>query len=165
MPRSTIVGVSLTALLPTGQYDSSHLINLGTHRWAFKPEAGISVPIRRWTLDGYVGVWLFTANDEFFPGNIRRTQDPITAIQGHVSYTIRPRLWLAFDSTWYSGGTTSLDGVPKSDLQRNSRAGAAISLPLGTRQSLKIAYSTGATTRIGGDFNTVSVAWQMTWIH
>ena len=103
-PRKAIVGTSVTVLVPTGEYDRTKLINLGNHRWAFKPEVGVAVPIGRWDIDAYAGVWLFTANDDFFPGGLERTQDPILAIQGHVSYTFKPRLWLAVDSTWYSGG-------------------------------------------------------------
>jgi len=162
--RTTIVGVSLTAQLPTGQHMPSKLINLGSNRWGFKPEIGVSVPVRRWTLDGYAGMTFFTANSEFYPGLSRLEQDPITAVQGHASYTIRPRFWAALDATWYSGGTTSIDGVSKANLQRNSRIGATLSLPLAARQSLKIAYSTGATTRIGGDFDTIAFAWQMLWL-
>ena len=164
-PRSTIVGVSLTTILPTGQYYSDRLVNIGSNRWSFKPEVGVSVPVQRWTLDAYAGTWFFTANDEFFPGTSTREQDPVYAFQGHVSYTIRPRFWLAFDATWYGGGTSTVDGVEKADLQRNSRLGASISLPLGQRQSLKVSYSAGATTRVGGDFKTIAVAWQMVWIH
>ena len=52
----------------------------------------------------------------------------------------------------------------KADLQRNSRIGATFSAPFGKRQSLKFSYSTGATTRIGGDFDTFGVAWQMAWL-
>jgi len=163
-PRSTIIGVSLSAAPPTGQYASNRLLNLGSNRWAFKPEAGLSVPVRRWTFDAYAGVVFFTANDQFYPGNVRREQDPVFALQGHTSYTIRPRLWAAFDATWYSGGTTTINGVQNADLQRNSRLGATLSLPLGARQSLKFSYSAGATTRIGGDFTTFAVAWQMTWL-
>ena len=101
-PRKAIVGTSVTVLVPTGEYDRTKLINLGNHRWGFKPEVGLAVPIGRWDIDAYTGVWLFTANDDFFPGSKERTQDPILAIQGHVSYTFKPRLWLAVDSTWYS---------------------------------------------------------------
>jgi Putative MetA-pathway of phenol degradation len=162
--RGTIVGVSLSAIVPTGQHMPDKLVNLGSNRWSFKPEIGISIPVRRWTLDGYAGVWLFGRNTSFYPGLSTLEQDPVTAIQGHASYTIRPRLWAAFDATWYAGGTTAIDGVSKADLQRNSRIGATLSLPLGTRQSLKVAYSTGATTRIGGDFDSFAVAWQMLWI-
>jgi hypothetical protein len=163
-PRSTIIGVSLTAVVPTGQYSPQRLINLGSNRWAFKPEAGVSVPLGRWSVDGYAGVWFFEANDEFYPGSSQRTQNPVVAVQGHASYTIRPRMWAAVDATWYSGGRSTINGIEKDDLQRNSRLGATISIPIGARQSLKASYSAGATTRIGGDFNTLAVAWQMTWI-
>jgi hypothetical protein len=163
-PRNTIAGVSLSVVTPGGQYDRTKLVNLGANRWAFKPEVGLSHAIRRWTLEGYAGVWLFTANDAFYTGSSVRTQEPVKALQGHVSYTLRPRLWFAFDGTWYSGGTTTIDGVDKGDLQRNSRVGATASLPITARQSVKVAYSTGATTRIGADFNTVAVTWQLTWL-
>jgi hypothetical protein len=162
--RPTIAGVSLSVVTPGGQYDRQKLVNLGANRWAFKPEFGMSHAIRRWTIEGYGGVWFFTANDVFYPGTALRTQDPIVALQGHVSYTVRPRLWLAFNGTWYSGGTTTVDGVDKADLQRNSRLGATLSLPITQRQSAKVAYSTGATTRTGADFNTVAVTWQITWL-
>jgi outer membrane putative beta-barrel porin/alpha-amylase len=163
--RSTIVGVSLTTVLPLGQYHGNRLVNLGTNRWAFKPEAGVSIPAGRWTLDAYGGVWLFAANDDFYPGGVRREQDSIFALQGHVSYTLRPRLWAAFDATWYSGGVTTIGGVERDDRQRNSRVGATLSIPLRRTQSFKITYSTGATTRVGGDFNTIAIAWQTVWTH
>ena len=163
--RPTIVGVSLTVVPPLGKYEPVKLINLGSNRWSFKPEVGISRLIRRkWTLDGYVGVWMFTENSEFYPGSAVRTQEPVLSLQGHVSYTFRPRLWLAVDGTWYSEGTTSIDGVEKADLQRNSRLGVTASLPIARQQSLKITGSTGATTRIGADFQTVGVAWQLSWL-
>jgi hypothetical protein len=162
--RNTIAGVSLSVVPPGGQYDPQRLVNLGANRWAFKPEVGLSHAIRRWTIDGYAGVWLFTTNDAFYTGSSVRTQDPVVALQGHASYTLRPRFWFAIDATWYSGGTTTVDGVAKGDLQRNSRLGATVSLPLTPRQSAKVAYSTGATTRVGADFNTIAVTWQFTWL-
>ena len=160
-PRRTIVGASMTVAPPLGKYDETKLVNLGSNRWSFKPEVGISHPAGRWTFDAYAGVWFFTENDEFYPGASRREQDPIAALQGHVSYTLGRRAWIALDGTFYSGGTTTIDGVDKADLQRNSRLGATLALPLGSRQSLKFAYSAGATTRVGADFSTVAVAWQL----
>lgn len=37
-PRTTL-GASLVVIAPTGQYDPSKLINLGTNRWSVKPES------------------------------------------------------------------------------------------------------------------------------
>jgi hypothetical protein len=163
-PRRTIVGVSLTAIAPTGQYDGTKLINLGTNRWAFRPEVGVSVPRGRWDLDAYLGVWLFLHNDDFYPGNSSRAQDAMVAFQAHWSYTFRPRLWLAADGTWYAGGDARVNGGEPAGGVNNSRLGLTLSLPAGRQQSFKIAYSAGAIVRSGSNFKTVSVGWQWVWL-
>jgi hypothetical protein len=161
--RRTIIGSSLTVSPPIGQYDPAKLVNLGANRWSFKPEAGISHAIGKWTVDGYAGVWLFTTNSAYYTGSSIRTQDPIYAVQGHGSYTFKPRLWVAFDATWYSGGTATVDAVRQANQQRNTRIGATLSLPLMRRQSVKVSATKGATTRAGADFTTVSATWQFSW--
>ena len=160
-PRRTIVGVSLSAAPPLGQYDAARLVNLGANRWSFKPEVGMSIPAGRWTIDSYAGLLFFTDNDEYYPGRSHRSQDPVFALQAHVSYTLAHRAWIAVNGTWYSGGQTQLDGVQNADLQRNTRLGATYAQPIGRRQSLKFAYSAGATTRVGADFRTFTVGWQV----
>ena len=89
-PRTTL-GASLSISAPTGQYDPDKLINIGTNRWAFKPEIGLTIPHGRWMFDVFAGVWLFSANPDFF-GGVHREQDPMPTLQGHVSYTFRPQL-------------------------------------------------------------------------
>jgi hypothetical protein len=158
-----VVGASLTTRVPIGQYYDNKLINLGTNRWSFRPEGAITYLTGRWAFDGYLGVWLFTSNDSFFPGHSVRTQDPIVSVQTHVSRVFRRSAWAAVDATWYGGGQTNIDGVPGDDRQRNARVGATVSVPLGRRQALRISYSTGAVVRVGGDFNTVGIAWQRTF--
>ncbi|BCS32292.1 hypothetical protein TBR22_A15020 [Luteitalea sp. TBR-22] len=163
-PRRTIVGTSLTVAAPTGEYDGAKLINIGTNRWAVKPELGVAVPAGRWDVDAYAGVWLFTANGDFFPGGQRRTQEPVLAVQAHVGYTFRPRLWLAVDTTWYGGGQARVEGGAPGTGLNNSRLGATLSLPVGRSQSLKVAYSSGVSVRTGTDFDTLSVGWQKLWL-
>jgi hypothetical protein len=162
--RSFIVGTSVTVSAPTGQYDPNKLINIGTNRWGFKPELGISYPVKKkLDLDLYFGAWLFTHNSKYFPGSKLRQQHPVTSLQGHISYTLRPRLWMAADVTWYRGGAVTIDhGTPTSE-QNNSRAGVTVSLPLSTKQSFKFAYNAGTTARIGSDFQTLTLAWQYSW--
>ncbi|MCI0660521.1 MAG: transporter [Acidobacteria bacterium] len=160
---ATTLGASLLAIAPTGQYDPAKLINIGSNRWSFKPEVGLSHPIGHWYLELYGGVWLFTDNHNFFGGS-RRKQKPIAAIQAHVSYTIRPRFWLAANATYYTGGRTIIDETIRADLQRNTRIGVALSLPVSRRYSAKIAWARGVKTRFGGDFNSVAISWQYAWI-
>ena len=161
-PKTTL-GASLNISAPTGQYDPDKLINLGTNRWAFKPEIGLTIPHDRWMFDLFAGVWLFTDNPDFF-GGVHREQDPMPTLQGHVSYTFRPSLWLALDSTYYFGGETSANGVPAGDRKENSRVGLTLSLPAGKKQSLKFNYSRGATARLGSNFTTFGIGWQYTWL-
>jgi hypothetical protein len=163
-PRKTIVGTSLTVTAPTGEYDRTKLINLGTNRWSVKPEIGVAMPAGRWDVDAYLGVWLFSDNGDFYPGGLRRSQDPVVALQGHVSYTFKPRLWLAIDSTWYSGGRAQVEGGQPGLGFSNSRLGATLSLPVGRSHSFKVAYSSGVSVRTGTDFRMVSIGWQKLWI-
>ncbi len=160
-PRTTL-GASVVVVTPTGQYDPAKLVNLGTNRWAVKPEVGVSHPAGRWWLEGYAGAWLFSDNTDFFGGS-RRAQSAIMTLQGHVSYAFRPRLWMAGDATFYTGGRTTVDGVAKADLQRNSRFGLTMAVPLNRRSSVKASWARGLTTRIGGDFTTLAVGYQFLW--
>ena len=159
-PRTTIIGASITVAAPSGEYDRTKLINLGNHRWAFKPEVGIAVPKGPWDVDVYLGVWLFTTNSDYYPGERVRTQDALVALQGHVSYTFKPRLWLAVNATWYDGGAARVDAGDPIGAVKNSRVGATLSIPASRRQSLKISYSDGMTVRAGTDFRTIAVAYQ-----
>jgi hypothetical protein len=161
-PPKTTLGASLQVVMPTGQYDGERLINIGTNRWAFRPELGLSHPAGKWTFELHTGAWFFTPNDDFFGGQ-RRTQDPIFAVQGHVGYSFRPTFWLSANLTYYAGGRTTLDGVLKDDRQSNARVGMTLAVPVFRGHSLKAAWSRGATTRIGQNFTTLSAAYQYRW--
>jgi len=159
-----VIGTSLTVLTPIGQYDPARLINLGLNRWAFKPEVGASRRFGPWALDLYGGVWFFTANSAFFPGTSVRTQAPVGAGEMHLSYVARPRLWASLDGNFWTGGRTTRNGTENFDYQRNSRAGATVSVPLTRKQSLKFSYSRGAYISIGGNYQNFSAAWQYSWL-
>jgi hypothetical protein len=158
-PKTTL-GASVTVVAPFGQYDSSKLINLGTNRWAFKPELGLSQPIGHWALEFYAGVWLFEDNDNFFGGQVKK-QDPLTTYQTHIVYEVSPHLWFAVDITYYDGGSTTLNGQPQNDRQGNTRGGLTLSVPITQDQSLKLAWSRGVSTRIGSSFDSIGAAWQL----
>lgn len=169
--QKTLLGLSLKVTAPTGQYDSTKLINLGTNRWAFKPELGLSRRWGNWILDAYGAVWLFTENPEFFsqneyvPGVQNQVADPVLVAETHLSYDFRPRLWVSLDANFWRGGTLTVGGVEIPEtLQENSRVGVTASFPVSRHQSVKLSYAWGAYIRFGGDFQVFSVAWQYSWI-
>jgi hypothetical protein len=161
-PQATL-GFSLSVSAPSGEYFPDKLVNIGTNRWAAKTEFGLTYPAGKWLLETYVGAWWFGDNDDFFGGNLRE-QAPLTSLQAHVSYTFKPRLWVALNTTYYEGGQTTLNGVHKADRQSNSRGGITFSMPLGKDYSLKLSWSRGATTRIGSNFTNVGVGLQYAWM-
>jgi hypothetical protein len=160
--QDTIVGASLVVTAPWGQYDSSKLVNIGTNRWSFKPEVGVSQALGPWILEGALGVTFFTENDDFAGGHTRK-QDPLYAAQAHVIYYFDPGLWGALDLTYYAGGRTSVDGALNNDLQQNSRWGGTLGKSLDPRNSLKAYFSSGVSARTGTKFNTAGLAWQHLW--
>ena len=160
---STTVGASLTVSVPTGQYFDDKLVNIGTNRWAFKPEIGVSHPSGPWTFELYGGGWFFTDNSSYLLDKTR-AQHSILSLQSHVGYTIQPRLWITADVTYYAGGRVVIDGVPGSEREENARVGLTASLPVRKTNSLKVAWSRGAITRLGGNFSTWSIGWQTTRI-
>jgi hypothetical protein len=168
--QKTLIGFSFKASAPTSQYDPMKLINLGTNRWAFEPEVGLSRRWGHWLVDTYGGVWFFTTNQEFFsrnqynPGVTAQAKDPVGSFEGHLSYDVRPRLWASLDGNFWFGGATSLNGVASpATSERNSRIGGTVSIPLNAHQSIKVGYSNGAYIRYGGNYQNVSVGWQYSW--
>jgi hypothetical protein len=169
--QKLLLGVSLKVLAPTGQYDPTKLINWGANRWAFKPEFGYSQRWGHWVLDGYAGGWFFTTNPEYFshnayvPGTQTQSESPVAAFESHISYDVRPRLWVSLDGNYWYGGKTSSNGVENTlTLQKSSRIGATASIPVSKHQSLKFSYSNGAYIQFGGNYQNVSVAWQYSWL-
>src|SRR5262249_1021810 len=132
--EKTTLGMSLTVVTPTGQYDAARLINSGSNRWAAKPELGFA---RRWgrgTMDLYAGVWLYRENTRFFPGSNSKSQAPVGAGEAHLTHNLTPRCWLSIDGNYWTGGRTKIDGVKNSDLQKNSRLGATMAVPVTDHQ-------------------------------
>jgi hypothetical protein len=166
--QKVLLGASLTVSAPTGQYDPRHLVNWGLNRWAIKPELGYSQRWGNWVLDGYAGVWFYTTNDAFYsiPNPQPQTEKPIGVFEGHLSYDFKKqRCWVSLDGVFWFGGTTGLNDIPNPETRQTSqRIGGTAAIPVGKHQTIKMSYSNGTYVRYGGNYQSVSVAWQYSWL-
>jgi hypothetical protein len=124
----TVLGVSLSVVVPIGEYDSSRYVNIGTNRWTVKPEVGFSRRRGRWTFEGDFGTSFFTDNKDYVNGATRE-QAAIVSAQGHLIYTIRPGLWVATDGNFWTGGRVTVNGDANLEQQENSRLGVTVAVP------------------------------------
>lgn len=157
--QDTIAGATLEVTAPAGQYDDTRLVNLGTNRWSFKPELGISKRLGPLTLELASGVRFYSDNEDFFGGRLK-SQDPVYSVQGHLIYSVGYGIWAAADATFYTGGQTRVDGRKNDDNLENVRAGATLAVPVDHANSLKLYYSTSVSGRLGSDFEVSGIAWQ-----
>ena len=160
--QDIIAGASLAIWAPVGQYDPTRLVNISSHRWAFKPEAGVSKTLGRWTVEGAAAVTFYTDNTEFYNGS-KRSQDPLYSAQAHVIYGWRSGIWASADATYFTGGRSTLNDVLDDDLQQNWRLGATLALPVNRLNSVKLYGSSGVSSRTGNDYDLLGLAWQHRW--
>jgi hypothetical protein len=160
--QDLIVGASLQVAAPLGQYDPDRLVNIGTNRWFFKPEIGISKAFGALTLELSTAVFFYTTNHDYFGGKTLE-QDPVSSTQAHVIYSFGRGVWAAVHGTYDYGGRTTIDGVRDDEVMGNSRLGATLALPVTPQHSVKLYASTGTATRTGSDYDLLGIAWQYRW--
>lgn len=160
--QDVIIGAALQVSMPAGQYDSSRLINIGTNRWFVKPSLGISKATGPWIWEATAAATFFTDNTDFFGGSTR-AQDPLYSTQAHLIHSFRSGMWAALDATYFWGGSTTIDGAARNDLQRNWRIGATVTMPIDLRNSVKLAASDGVSARTGNSYSQFGIFWQYRW--
>jgi hypothetical protein len=158
----TIVGGGLQVWVPLGQYDPTKLLNLGSNRWVFRPQVGVSQTLSRWVLEAMLAGWFYTENTDFLDGNTL-TQNPIVALQGHASYALRRGFWLAADAGYGRGGRSSINGEERDTALSSWRLGFALAIPISSHDSIKFAFISGVRAGRGADYDTVLAAYQYRW--
>jgi len=160
--KTTVVGASIQVSVPTGQYDTDYILNIGANRWFIKSEIGTSIPFGSWEFDLAVSAKIFTDNDEL-QGDKTFAQDPIYNIQSHLIYDLGPGHWISLNGNYFWGGDTFVDGEQKSNKAGNYRAGFTYSLALSSQHSIKFLANKGVTTTRGNDSTVYAVAWAYRW--
>ena len=112
-----------------------------------------------WTLDHFRRF----LGDEFYRGT-RLEQDPLLTVQGHVTYTFRPGIWVDAAAGYGGGAQSTVDGVEKDDRKKLAGWGLSAGYALTRDWGVKLGY-VGFRRRStnGNDADTVSVAISHIW--
>lgn len=157
-----IIGGSLRISPPLGHYDEDKLVNVGSNRWSFRPEIGVSKAFGKFTVEVAPGVALYTDNGDFFGGRTRE-QAPLFGLQTSVTYVVFPSLWVSLSGSYFVGGRTTVDGVKNDDEQEGGRIGLTVSLPVNRHHSVKLYALRGFDSHRDADLDVVGIAWQYRW--
>lgn len=125
-------GFSLYALagltLPWGEYEQRNPLNLGTNRWSLRLGSPMTQALgsagRTW-LELNPSVTLFGDNDEPFRAD-RRSQDPLLAVETHLSHNFTARFWGSLDLRFRYGGETTTDGLADGNRMNQWGGGASL---------------------------------------
>jgi len=160
--QRTVVGASLQTVMPLGQYDATRYINLGSNRWSFRPELGMSHTRGRLALEVTGGAWFFTHNGDYV-GSTIQTQTPLYFAKAGAIWTVKRGMWLAVNYGRANGGETRVDGVKTSEPQRNDRLAYTFVMPFYRSGGLRVTYTSGLSTRLGADFDSIGIGYQYSW--
>ncbi|HOX55270.1 MAG TPA: transporter [Verrucomicrobiota bacterium] len=139
---------------PIGDYDNDQPLNLGQNRWYGRVGAPIIqqigpwVPGRRTTLELLPSVWFFSDNNDYV--GRRLSTDPIFQLEAHLTRDLTETLWGSLDSTWVTGGKSSIDGV-KGDSLNNLGVGFTLGYQISDNLSVTAGYMATVNDNDRGD--------------
>ncbi len=159
----TIVGLGLAVDLPTGEYFSDKLLNIGSNRYTFRPQIGMVQNLGPWAFESTAMAAIFTDNNDFFGGGSFE-QEPIYSLQGHVTYTFPDRFWLSAGAAGSMGGEVTVNDVGKDDPKDSLFFGISAGYPVMQRLGLKLGYiGTRAQTATGSDSDSFILSLSTFW--
>lgn len=163
---ATTLGLSLTVTAPTGLYGADKILNLGSDRWAFKPEIALSHPFgprQKWEFDAYGSAYFFTDNRAYHRVEILQ-QRPLPGIEGHISYAFTPGFSASFDTRYSFAGETFVDGLNQSNAQQNLLLGSELTVSPGSQNNyLVLEFAKAVAHRNGPAWAGVGVRYVFSW--
>jgi hypothetical protein len=159
----TLIGVGLAMQLPTGRYSSDYLLNLGSNRFTFRPQLGITHQRGPWQFEASCAVW-FLADNDLFWNETKREQKPFYTVQSHINYTIRPGVWLSSGVGYGVGGENTINGVSKNDRGENLAFTVSAGYSISRNMGFKLGYVGIRThSHTGFDSNSIAMSFSVVW--
>ncbi len=134
---------SASALLPTGTYDNTRVLNFGENRYRYVLAAGMMRSLDdRWVVDLMSEVAFYGDNPEYrtLQGLKRLSQDVSYAAGGILRYRLTPAFHLYGGAVFNAGGATQLNGNPNTGAPNNTRVNAGMMLLDAGKQQVQLRY-------------------------
>lgn len=160
--QDLIIGASLAASIPWGNYNNQQLINVGANRWFVQPAIGASKAIGSWRLELAGAATIYTSNTSF-QGSNTLSQNPIYSTESHVIYYFPSTAYISADVTYFFGGQTFVNSNPVSGPQENWRFGSTFSYPIDKHNSIRLTGSAGVYSRSSTSYQALGISWQYRW--
>lgn len=162
-PVRTTVGASIAISLPWGGYDPEELINVGRNRYTLRPQVGVLHQRGPWSYELTGSVFLFSDNDEFVEST-SLSQDPVYALQAHLTRNFKSNLWLGAGVAYAAGGKVKLDGSRIAYDVDNLLWNLVGSYKITRTQSVMVAWQQGRTQNdVGSDSDSWLLSWAIAW--
>lgn len=163
--QDLIIGASITAVVPWGQYSSEQLVNVGANRWVIQPAIGASQALGQWRLE-LAGMPTFFTKNSSYMGSSSLEQRPIYSGSSHVIYYFSNNsnsAWISGDATYFVGGQTYVNNRQIMGPQENWRLGTTISYPINMQNSVRLNFVKGVYARTDTSYNAIGLSWQYMW--
>ncbi|WP_216235245.1 transporter [Polynucleobacter wuianus] len=160
--QDLIIGASIAATIPWGEYNNNQMINVGANRSLIQPAMGFSQAVGPWRLELAGMATIYTSNTSYLGSNTL-SQNPIYSGETHVIYYFPNTAWISADATYYTGGQTYINGNPVNGVQENWRFGSTLSYPINKQNSIRLSGSKGVYSRTDTSYNAVGISWQYRW--
>ncbi len=115
----TVLAATAYVTAPTGNYDSSRLVNIGDNRWRIQPQIGVSQRfLKALTLDLVGSLTFYTENSNFGTGPgqpvVTMKQNQTFGLEAHVTADLSPDFYMGASYYLASVGQRNIEatGLP-----------------------------------------------------
>lgn len=161
--QNVVSGFGLQITAPTGDYKPEQLPNLGTNRWTFRFNYGVSKTVKDWIFELYAGIWVFTPNNNFLE-DFRLTASPLWISKTSIIRSLGKKdNWIAFSLGYGYGAKVSIDGVERDAVLSQMPLSLIYAHSIGKRHTLKLALASGIRFKQGADYDAFAISYQFRW--
>lgn len=142
--------------VPCGQYDNDKLVNLGSNRWAIKPEFSMTrgIGTKGTFLEMLVNGEFYTKNDEYGAGKVDLKQDTLYTFETHLVQHLAPETFVSLDYFYHTGGETKVAGVKQDNKHKDHALQFTLAHMITEKTQLMLKYKSDLKVNNGPKTNT-----------